>query len=567
MKKIFRLTTLTVAILVIACAVIALSACTDHGGHTDSETAQTYTVLYLDGENVVFERQVAEGKCAENLFPGNKEGYAFDGWLYDGDKFSFTTLITSNLTLTATWNSVTVAAEHRVVFIADGAIVSVVYCGSYEKVTPPVVPPKTGYSGEWGQYSEDGENFTVKAVYTPIEYTVRFIVDGEVYFTAQYNVENKNIRLPELPQKRGYTASWESFALTYGDKDVHAIYELETYKIKFYTDGGLIAEREYDAENRDADLPDVPHKEGFTGEWEYFELDCGDIEVNAVYKPVESENSPLNEAEEPFVPDDSGESDEPDEPVVPDAPIELDSPNEFDESDEPVHENPVQPENPDEPDIPPYESDLIYELIGDYYAVIGVNGHESNIYIPATYDGLPVMKIGAGAFIGNTDITSVTVAKGVIEIGEAAFQGCENLYEILLPTGLHTIGDYAFMACAIPEITLPDGLTEIGKYAFAYCFYLRNVIIPDGVTKLGDGAFMYCDGIESITFGKGLIYIGRNCFYGCRFTAATFADPSDWKRAEDKSGLNAVDAYYEFSDPRQAAEALIFGTSFYFMKG
>ena len=62
------------------------------------------------------------------------------------------------------------------------------------------------------------------------------------------------------------------------------------------------------------------------------------------------------------------------------------------------------------------------------YTVAGI-GKETGaeIYIPNSYQGLPVTAIGARAFAGNETITHIYLTGGVTSIGESAFDGCVNL--------------------------------------------------------------------------------------------------------------------------------------------
>ena len=67
---------------------------------------------------------------------------------------------------------------------------------------------------------------------------------------------------------------------------------------------------------------------------------------------------------------------------------------------------------------------LEYELSDDgtAYTVVGVGSTgDTNIVIPATYNGLPVTSIGSGAFSGCRSLTSVTIPDSVTSIGEYAF--------------------------------------------------------------------------------------------------------------------------------------------------
>ncbi len=114
-------------------------------------------------------------------------------------------------------------------FMADGQVVSEIpfIPGAESLSSAPVeVPEKQGYTGEWESYSvkDATGDFIVKAVYTPIEYTVTFEADGQAVGQCTYTVDDKDITPPEVPQKDGYTGVWETYALTTGDVTVTAVY-------------------------------------------------------------------------------------------------------------------------------------------------------------------------------------------------------------------------------------------------------------------------------------------------------------------------------------------------------
>lgn len=64
---------------------------------------------------------------------------------------------------------------------------------------------------------------------------------------------------------------------------------------------------------------------------------------------------------------------------------------------------------------------------GAGYIVTGYTGSASSLTVPDWYQGKPVTEIGAGAFRGNTAITSVSLPSSIKVIGSAAFKGCSAL--------------------------------------------------------------------------------------------------------------------------------------------
>ena len=156
-------------------------------------------------------------------------------------------------------------------------------------------------------------------------------------------------------------------------------------------------------------------------------------------------------------------------------------------------------------------SDCITEAVGE-------------IFVPAEYNGLPVLEIGASAFKDCSGITSVTIPEGVTKIGNQAFVNCSslenvsvpssattwgttvfrkctNLKNINIPTGLKTLGGATFYGCSnLTEIILPEGMTSIGASSFRDCVSLARVEIPHSVSLINTYAFMNCAGLETVVY-------------------------------------------------------------------
>ncbi len=134
------------------------------------------------------------------------------------------------------------------------------------------------------------------------------------------------------------------------------------------------------------------------------------------------------------------------------------------------------------------------------------------IIIPTYYNGLPVTKIGNGAFLNKSTIVSVTIPEGVLNIGDGAFRECTSLRSASIPSTITTIGEYAFYNCALTSLTLPEGIAEIEQYAFWGCD-ITSIDIPYGVVSIGEGAFEECTEAKSISLPSSLENIGKKAFY------------------------------------------------------
>ena len=206
-------------------------------------------------------------------------------------------------------------------------------------------------------------------------------------------------------------------------------------------------------------------------------------------------------------------------------------------------------------------------LIGDFYYVLdsvsltaAVDGCRSNevireIVIPNTVDApdnedaLPeiepeirtyrVTKINDEVFMGNDDITSVTLGDNVEVIGEWAFRGCDGITSVTLGSRVWSIGEQAFAYCtnlatvnvnnvlrtigtqafigcsALTAFNFPQTVTTIGSSAFSNCKSLTTIRIPNNVTTLATGVFSDCTSLSSVTFPSNLTTIGSQAFARC----------------------------------------------------
>lgn len=178
------------------------------------------------------------------------------------------------------------------------------------------------------------------------------------------------------------------------------------------------------------------------------------------------------------------------------------------------------------------------------YTVSGIGTcTDTEILIPTTYNGLPVVSVEASAFLDKTSITSVVLPDGITSIGESTFKGCTSLESVTIPDSVISIGTAAFCECSsLKSVKIPDGVTSIGDFAFLgcdsltsvtfgknsqlssigpgafnYCHSLESITIPESVTSIGSEAFNYCCGLRSVTFGENsqLTSIGDYAFLGC----------------------------------------------------
>lgn len=246
--------------------------------------------------------------------------------------------------------------------------------------------------------------------------------------------------------------------------------------------------------------------------------------------------------------------------------------------------NPEQevPPNPEQ-EVPPIELEdgkftegLSYTEIHseDWKTVIGYSVgvgeayNSTEIVIPSTHNGLPVLSVGNTeliemnlqscedeiplserisvyrkyAFGYCNNLKSVTIEEGVTSIGWGAFIHCQNLTDINIPdsvididyvaffdTGYYNdeanwenhvlyVGNYLIEAQSSisGNIRIKDGTLSIASNAFRNCNEMQSIEFPDSLIQIGEEAFKYCFKLTSIKIPNSVETIGDAAFFGCR---------------------------------------------------
>lgn len=168
---------------------------------------------------------------------------------------------------------------------------------------------------------------------------------------------------------------------------------------------------------------------------------------------------------------------------------------------------------------------------------------DTEIVIPSTIDGKPVVAIAANAFKSNTMIQSVIIPESVLTIGNYAFQECAALVSVeITGTGgesgtvvntsvfqncallksvtIHgdfkSIGSSMFKDCKVlSEVSLGDSLTSIGLSMFNGCAALENIVLPATMKTIGSTSFS-TSGIKEIDIPASVEKIDGNTFLNCK---------------------------------------------------
>ena len=161
-------------------------------------------------------------------------------------------------------------------------------------------------------------------------------------------------------------------------------------------------------------------------------------------------------------------------------------------------------------------SGLLFAENNGAYTVTGYAGEISEVLIPRTYKGKPVVGIGSFAFSYCSTLTSIEIPDSIQAIDSYAFLNCSSLTRVILPSNLNALGNGIFYACsALEKIDLPSSVASIGDDAFRGCTGLASIEIPSSVSTIGVYAFRDCSALSSITIPSGITSIGDYAFLGC----------------------------------------------------
>lgn len=121
--------------------------------------------------------------------------------------------------------------------------------------------------------------------------------------------------------------------------------------------------------------------------------------------------------------------------------------------------------------------------------VVDYVGTDRNVYIPRTYQGVPVRAIGLRAFEGK-DIIDVRIPDTMVYIGGAAFMNCTSLKTITIPNSVYDMRN-AFVGCtSLTSVDLSDNTMALEDFVFMDCTSLTELEIPPSVALIGNYAFI-----------------------------------------------------------------------------
>lgn len=158
-----------------------------------------------------------------------------------------------------------------------------------------------------------------------------------------------------------------------------------------------------------------------------------------------------------------------------------------------------------------YIEDFAFQLCGSLSSIIVNEGNV--VYDSRNNCNAIIHKLEKELVLG---CQNTTIPNDIISIGDAAFLGCTNLPSLSIPNGVTKIGYDAFGDCSsMSTVSIPNSVVSIGKDAFEGCTGLKSIIIPHSVEFIGEGAFSGCTGLTSMTIPSNVKEIGYGIFTYC----------------------------------------------------
>ena len=207
----------------------------------------------------------------------------------------------------------------------------------------------------------------------------------------------------------------------------------------------------------------------------------------------------------------------------------------------------------------------------DKTKLVKYTGTATSVSIPDT-----IKTIGAEAFAGNTNLTSISIGKNVTEIEYGAFKDCSYLSNVSLSDSLITLGNAVFSNnTSLKKIILPKNLKTMGSGVFAGCDNLTTIEVakdnpnfifeknalydkektilycftegakstsysmPDSVVDIDEYAFWGNDSLKEILFSTNLKEIPSFAFSNCRNLLAV-SIPYSVKSIDSKAFENCI---------------------------
>ena len=159
------------------------------------------------------------------------------------------------------------------------------------------------------------------------------------------------------------------------------------------------------------------------------------------------------------------------------------------------------------------------------FAITEYNGSATNLAIPASINGIPVVSIASIAKYNET-VTALYIPESVENIDGNPFVSFVNLNSFYVAgenTNFEAVDGILYskgqkeLLCypsgrLDESFSIPSGTLRIGKDAFSYNHKISQLILPEGLLRIGDKAFFAMSSVHSITIPSTVTEMGSNPF-------------------------------------------------------
>lgn len=166
------------------------------------------------------------------------------------------------------------------------------------------------------------------------------------------------------------------------------------------------------------------------------------------------------------------------------------------------------------------------------YVIIGYDGEDEKVIIPAVYQDGAVIGIESEAFTRRSkDITDVVIpneyvnnryVSRILSVGADAFKNTSwydnisgdfviydnillgykgNARKVVIPSGITIIAEGVFSGNVfVEEVVFPEGISLLPKNLFSGCVALKKVVLPNSTIEIGEEAFTSCVNLTEVNF-------------------------------------------------------------------
>ncbi len=256
-------------------------------------TINKYLVTFKIDDEVIASDSLEYGASIVAPEAPSKEGYTFNGW---GEVPE--TMPANDVTISGTF----IINKYLVTFKIGDEVIAADSLEYGANIVAPETPAKEGHSfSGWGEVAETvpANDVTYEGSYSVNSYLLTVTVDGETV-QADSIVYGTAITLPEAPTKEGHTFSGWSEApetMPASDVTINGTFTINQYTITYIIDGEVFAT---DTINYGEAIivPEMPVKEGYDFAWsdEIPEtMPAKDLVINGSYTSTDIVNIERNE--------------------------------------------------------------------------------------------------------------------------------------------------------------------------------------------------------------------------------------------------------------------------------